>query len=104
MARFSDQFRFRSLTISVLALLLVPFAVPAILLWPPVVSSAFLIESAALCSFGIAVCVAGYINLIHDERKGYSRDRISLAAVLLLLALAPHGLLAFMLVQHFSAK
>src|SRR2546425_1771327 len=104
MSRISEQFHFRSLTIAVLSLLLVPFAVPAIMLWPPAISSAFLIESGALCLLGIAVCTAGYVNLVHDERNGYSRDRCALAAVLLLLALAPHGLLAFMLVQHLLTK
>src|SRR5439155_25872515 len=101
MSRISEQFHCRSLRISCLALLLVPCAAGTAMLWPPVITSRFLLETGALCFFGIAVCVAAYVNLVHDERRGYPRDRCALAAVLLLIAIAPHGVLGFMLLDHF---
>jgi len=104
MRRISDDFRFRSLTISVLALLLVPFTAGGILNWPPVVSRTFLLEAAAVSLFGISVCIAGYANLIRDEHAGYPTSRVSLAAMLLLIAFAPHAILAVLVIHDLLAK
>jgi hypothetical protein len=103
MRRISGEFRFRSLTISVLALLLVPFTA-GILDWPSNGSRTFLLGEAAVSLFGISVCIAGYANLIRDERAGYPSSRVSLAAMLLLIALAPHALLAVMVIHDLLTK
>jgi hypothetical protein len=102
MRRISEEFRFRSLTISLLALLLVPLTA-GILDWPSNGSRKFLLGEA-VSLFGISVCIAGYANLIGDERGGYPSSRVSLAAMLLLIALAPHALLAVMVIHDLLAK
>src|SRR5947199_7451244 len=104
MAGISEQFHCRSLTTACLTLVLVPLAAGSVILWPPLPSQGFLIEATVLALFGISACAAGYTNLVHEESRGYSRDRCAIAAVLLLLAIAPHCVLVFLLVQHFLAK
>ena len=103
MRRICEEFRFRSLTISVLALLLVPFTA-GILDWPSNGSRTLLLGEAAVSLFGISVCIAGYVNLIRDERAGYPSSRVSLAAMLLFIALAPHVILAVMVIHDLLAK
>lgn len=103
MRQISEEFHFRSLTISALALLLVPFAA-GILDWPSNGSRKFLLGMGAISMFGISVCIAGYANLIRDERAGYPSSRVSLAAMLLLIALAPHAILAVMVIHDLLTK
>jgi len=107
MARISQQFRFRSLSLAVFALLLAPWGVACFVGFIDGLrfhGSRFLVQATAICLVGLAVCVGAFMNLVRDAGGGYSPNKSALAAVLLLLAISPHVLLAFQLLWHFTRK
>src|SRR6266571_4986676 len=85
MARISQHFRFRSLSLAVFALLLSPWGVACLAGFIDGLrfhGSRFLFQATAICLVGLAVCVGGFINLVRDAGRGYSPNRSALAAVL----------------------
>jgi len=107
MARISQLFRFRSLSLAVFALLLSPWGVACCAGFIDGLrfhGSRFLFQATVICLVGLAVCVGAFINLVRDAGRGYSPNRSALAAVFLLLAISPHVLLAFLFLWHFTRQ
>lgn len=83
----SKFFHRRSLTLATMTLLLSLFAASHVLgftvhLAPP--SPAFAVRTVALFVVACVVCFHATVNLVRDVDRGYSPDRCSLAAVILL--------------------
>jgi len=104
-------FHRRSLTLSVLALLLSIFAAShglgfAFRMSPP--STAFAVRAIAMFVVAFTVCVHAAVNLVCDVERGYSPGRCSLAAVILLFAFVlstwfGFGLVSFILHERDAA-
>src|SRR5262245_48418307 len=96
MTRFSLSFKNQSLSIACFLLLLVVpmlgYLSASLTRWH---EASFVLRTglAVLCLF-VLWCIA-FINLIRDANRGYSPNRCSLAAVILLLAIVPVGLVGY---------
>src|SRR5262245_45091684 len=62
----------------------------------------FVVDSIAICVVAFAICTAVLVNLVLDVNRGYSPQRCSLAAVVMLVAFAGPLLLAFNLLKYYS--
>lgn len=60
------------------------------------------LPAIVLCAALFLLCGLVLLNLVRDVERGYSPNRCSIAAVLLLVAFAGPTLLTFLLFQHFA--
>jgi len=104
MRRLSQLLRHRSLTVSVIALVLAFYA----LAFLPEHSyrlrqqgAAFLTQAAIAAALGLSLCVFTLCILLRDNRSGYPSFRCSLATLLWALACFPILLLTLIVAGEF---
>ncbi len=104
MKRFATFFHHRSITFSLIALLVGFMALARIFNFSGLAhlhGREFVQQSLFLCIFSFLFCVAVLAILVRDVRRGYSSSRCSLASVIMLAAITGPVWLAITLVSYF---
>ena len=105
MTRFATIFHRRSLTFSLVALLVGFMALARIFNFSGLAhmhGRGFVQQSLVLCILSFVFCVAVLANLVLDVRRGYSPSRCSLASVIMLAAFTGPVWLAITLASYLS--
>jgi uncharacterized membrane protein len=105
MTRFATIFHRRSLTFSLVALLVGFMALAHIFNFSGLAhlhGREFVQQSLVLCILSFVFCVAVLANLALDVRRGYSPNRCWLASVIMLAAFVGPVWLAITLASYFS--
>ena len=103
MARLLQFMHRRSLTVSIVALLL---SLPALGFLPEFAQrmkrhgAAFLTQASVAVGVELFVWAIALTNLLGDVRRGYSPSRCSLAAVILFFAFAPAVFVGVQILRH----